>query len=44
MSSERAPVPTRPLQRHEGSFHCGAVRFAIEADFPVRATVGVAMA
>jgi hypothetical protein len=25
---------TRPLQRLEGSCHCGAVRFAIETDFP----------
>ncbi len=24
----------RPLQRYEGSCHCGAVRFAIETDFP----------
>lgn len=24
----------RPLQRLEGSCHCGAVRFAIETDFP----------
>jgi hypothetical protein len=24
----------RPLRRHEGSCHCGAVRFAIETDFP----------
>ena len=28
------PAPPRPLQRHEGSCHCGAVRFAIETDFP----------
>ena len=25
---------SRPLARHEGSCHCGAVRFAIETDFP----------
>jgi len=25
---------TRPLQRLEGSCHCGAIRFAIETDFP----------
>ena len=24
----------RPLQRYEGSCHCGIVRFAIETDFP----------
>lgn len=24
----------RPLQRYEGSCHCGAVRFAIETEFP----------
>lgn len=24
----------RPLERYEGSCHCGAVRFAIETDFP----------
>jgi hypothetical protein len=27
-------MTTYPLQRHEGSCHCGAVRFAIESDFP----------
>jgi len=25
---------TRPFQRYLGSCHCGAVRFAIETDFP----------
>lgn len=25
---------TRPVQRHQGSCHCGAVAFAIETDFP----------
>lgn len=25
---------SRPLQRYEGSCHCGAVRFSIESDFP----------
>ena len=25
---------SRPLARYEGSCHCGAVRFAIESDFP----------
>ena len=44
MNNKGASMPARPLQRHEGSCHCGAVRFAIETDFPVRATVGAAMA
>ena len=26
--------PTRPIRRFEGACHCGAVRFAIETDFP----------
>ena len=26
--------PSRPLQRLQGSCHCGAVRFEIETDFP----------
>ena len=29
-----APAPARPLQRWQGSCHCGAVRFAIETNFP----------
>lgn len=28
------PAPARPLQRWQGNCHCGAVRFAIETDFP----------
>lgn len=27
-------MSSRPLARHEGSCHCGAVRFAITTDFP----------
>jgi len=27
-------TPKRPLQRWVGACHCGAVRFAIETDFP----------
>ncbi len=27
-------MASRPLQRYTGSCHCGAVRFAIETDFP----------
>jgi len=29
-----SPPVHRPLQRLQGSCHCGAVRFAIETDFP----------
>ncbi len=25
---------SRPMQKYQGSCHCGAVRFAIETDFP----------
>ncbi len=28
------PAGSRPLQRLQGSCHCGAVRFAITTDFP----------
>ena len=27
-------MASRPLKRHEGACHCGAVRFAITTDFP----------
>ncbi len=27
-------MQTRPLQKYQGACHCGAVRFAIETDFP----------
>jgi len=29
-----SPAGARPLQRWTGACHCGAVRFAIETDFP----------
>ena len=34
MSLDAAPAAGRPLRRLQGSCHCGAVRFAIESDFP----------
>jgi len=34
VTAAAAPAPARPLQRWQGSCHCGAVRFAIETDFP----------
>lgn len=34
MADHPPPGDTRTLQRHQGSCHCGAVRFEIETDFP----------
>jgi hypothetical protein len=37
------PAPVRPLRRLQGRCHCGAVRFAIETDFPELTTCDCSM-